>query len=341
MSKQIAEFNEFATQLKEFETKYDNVVYDMDDKKANKQARSDQRSIGSIVAKVEVARKDAKAPYKLKCDEIDAEGKSLTTKFRDIQAKIKTQIAAHEEKVKAEEEALLKKLTDIRDFKQRSLFSNTSEEVKELITELANIGIDDSYKHLEQPATEEREIILEEMKMQYGKVLQSEKDAKELQALREAQAKQAQIDHDKRIAEEAAERARIASEKAAQDKIDAANAEALRVKQEAEKAILDAKVAEEKAKQDLIDAEANIEREKAQAIEDARIKDEEAKAIIAVEEACKQAEIKAKKAKIEHIEKIHSEAVASFIGHGLSQEGAGRMVELIATKGIEHISIDY
>lgn len=319
----LVEFNKFETQLQEFKDKYDDVVYDMDDKKQNKQARSDQRSIGTIVAELNRTHKELKAPLLEKTREIDAKRNQIKDDLQGVQTKIKDQIKIHEDKQKAHEDALNEKFNNIRSFKDKCMFANTSTEIEELLTKLVDISIDASFEHLQEVSEEQREQIITELKETYGRLLKSEKDAVELAELRAKQAKQDQIDRDRVIAENAAREAREQVEAEAAALVNKAKAEA------------------ELAIQEKKRAEAKIEEQKAQAVAQERLRVEREEAEARAEEAAKKAKINAAKAKKAHVNKICREARDSLTEQGFHVDVANSLIALVRDGKIKNISLNY
>ncbi len=111
----IDAFTEFESQMTAFRAKYDNVVYDLNDKKQDKQARSDRYAIGQVIANLDRKHKEIKAPLKERVDLIDKERKRIKDQLLETQHSIKAQIEAHEEKLKQIAEALQKRIDQITD----------------------------------------------------------------------------------------------------------------------------------------------------------------------------------------------------------------------------------
>lgn len=328
--KELKEFNEFETQLKEFENKYDNVVYDMSNPTENKQARSDKFSIGKIVAKLDKAHKEAKAPHLEKCNEIDVKRKFLKDGFRATQLKIGSQIEKHELEIEEHAQILQDKINVISFAADFEISNPISSDYELRIAALKNIVIDESYEHRQENAENERVRILEKLETLYSKAIQSEKDAKELQDLRDKQAAQEIINRDAIIATEAANKARHEAEKAAQDKIDFANAEAKRIEKENEQTLLNVKLEKEKAIQAVKDTEMQ-----------ARLKIESDNRLAQEKTDIENAKIERKKATQKHRQKIHTGIKESLIKSGINKELAVKVTQSLINGEILNIKVEY
>ena len=115
MSTEVAEFKEFDANLAEFEAQYADRVYNLDDPGDNKQARSDQRAIGVVIANLGRAHKAIKEPMMKDIKVLDAEKKRLETRLRGVQGGIKDQIAEYDAAQERHEEELLARVSLIRE----------------------------------------------------------------------------------------------------------------------------------------------------------------------------------------------------------------------------------
>ena len=184
------------------------------------------------------------------------------------------------------------------------------------------------------------------------RITQQEKQAAELEELRQKQAKAEQEQRDREIAEAAAEKARQEAEAKAQrerEDVDRRAAESRQREENAKaaeaKAVRDAELAKEEqaaaAKQAKIDAENEREAsEKRQALAVEQAKQAEAKRI-ADEEAEQKRLAEAREADKEHRISINRAAMVDFIAAGLSEEDAKNAVRAIAKKQVRNISIQY
>jgi colicin import membrane protein len=166
-------------------------------------------------------------------------------------------------------------------------------------------------------------------------------------------AEQARIEHERRIAEEAAERARLAAEAKAKAEREESERNAREAAEAAERAKREAIEAAEKAERDRIEAEERharelqaaqnrikAEAEKAAQQERERIEAEQRR-IQAEQEAKAKAEAKAAANK-EHQRKINSAIVSQLICYaGISDTQAKSVVKAVLSGQVDRVSINY
>lgn len=335
MTTEIAEFKPFESQMAEFKKKYDGVVYDLDDEKQEKQARSDRYAIGKVISKLDDAHKKIKEPLKIQVDLIDGERKRIKDELLDIQNKIKDQITAHEDKIREHAEMLQDKVDRIVALGQFGEFENpTSTQLRERIAHLESIEVDDSYEIRKADAALAQIETNKLLNALYDKQKQYEDEQAELERLRQEKEERDRKEREEQIRKEAAEKAKREAEEAAAKAKREAEEKTRREREEAER--------KAKAEQERIQAEADRKvREAKEAAEKAAQVERDR---IAAEEAEKKrlADIEAKKKeKQAHRAKIHKAAKASFIKEGFSEEDATRIVELIKDGKINHVIIEY
>jgi len=322
---QLVEFDPFRAKLAEYHKRYDNVVYDMDNEDQNKQARSDRLAIGKEIAALDRKHAEIKAPLLERTRILDGARKDIKDDLLDIQSKIKSQIEAHEAKI-AEHQAMLQAKVDYFENHLAFLTSMgqpTAAVMRGLLIEIKAIDVDDSYEHRKADATLAQIDAIKKLEAMIGEAEKREAEQAELEALRKAEAERAQKEREAQIAKEAAENARRDAEAAKQREIEAAQL----AQRKAEE---DARLAEQQA-QAQVEAAAKAERE--------RIEREQQEAA-AKAEAERQAE-EAKKAKVQHRNKIHKEAKASFIAAGLDEQTATQVVTCIKDGLIKHVQVVY
>jgi len=150
----ITEFSEFESKLQTFKSKYMDVVYDLSDEEQGKQARSDRLTIGKVIASLDRAHKDLKAPLKEKVDLIDGERKRIKDELLEVQGSIKSQIETHEKEIADHMEMLQGKVDAVclpDDFDTMSLL--TVIQIQEFLDNYKSIDVDDTYEHRKADAT--------------------------------------------------------------------------------------------------------------------------------------------------------------------------------------------
>lgn len=251
-SNKIVEYNEFESKLKEFEARYIDVVYDMEDDEQIKQAKSDGREIGKFVRKLDKKHDIIKAPHKAFTDLIDSERKRIKDSLELVKKRIVDQVKAHEKKIQDHEEMLQNKVDCFEILKEFIHAYPDSDLIIDRIEECNVIIIDDSYEHRKADATLAQVDTIKYLNSLLKETKKRELEQAELNRLREEQQKREQQDRDNKIKEQAAEQARN-EERLKADKEKADNA----------KSVIDYEKKLEKERQDKINAEnALIEAEK-------------------------------------------------------------------------------
>ena len=346
MSTAIAEYSEFEAKMAEFKKSYDNVVYDLSDPVQEKKAKSDRRTIGTVISALDKKHDEIKAPLKAQVDLIDGERKRIKDELLGVQDKIKSQIKAHDEAIWKHSVMLQGKVDEIVNLGVFGEFETpTADQILERIAQIEEIDVDASYETRKADATLAKVDTLKSLNALYEKQKQYEEQQAELERLRkekeerdrlarEEQIRKEAAEKAKREAEEAAERAALEAEQKA-EKARQEAAEAARREQEAIQAEADRKIAEAKAK---AEREAQEERDRlaSAAAEEKRMAEIKAKA----KREREAAEAK-KKENQAHRAKIHKAAKASFVKEGFSEADATKIVELVRDGKIAHVVIEY
>lgn len=239
----------------------------------------------------------------------------------------------------------------ISQFSGRINLLSNSDSIKQAIVEIEAIAIDESFQEFANDAAIAKDAALTSYRQSLESELQREAEQAELARLRAEALERERIEHDRQIAEAAANKARAEAEAKAQAerqaaekaRIEAENkAEAARVNAEREQARLIAeaealKLREEKAQRDAIEAAKQAELDKQAAIEAERVRIE--REAVAKRLAEKQAEA-ARQASKEHVRKINQEALAALVSI-VTEEQAKEIIKLIAKGSVPHISIKY
>lgn len=345
MSTQVAEFKPFEANLAEYKSRYEGVVYDMTDKKQEKQARSDRHAIGKVVAELDRTHAAVKAPLLEKVRLLDGERKRIKDDLQAVQGGIKRQIEEHEARLQAIEDALIARVDEIRELAE---FENHPDSalIQERINKLSEITVDDSFSHYEAKAAEAHIQAAATLAALYTKAKKAEEEAAELARLRaEAEARE-RADRERRIAEEAAEKARREEqEKAERERQQREEHERIQ-REEQDRAVREAQEAAALAEKRRQEAEERAERERVEAQH--RQEEAERKAVERAEreqrerEDRERAEQEKREANKRHAAKINRAAVAALVKEsGLSEDQAKAVVSAIAKRLIPAVSIAY
>lgn len=179
------------------------------------------------------------------------------------------------------------------------------------------------FEEFEADAHRAKEAALAKLKAAFAEHEKREAEAAELARLRAEAAAREQADREARIAQEAAGRARMEAEAKAAAEKKAADDAARRDREAAERRELELKLQAEQAERRAAEAEAKAKR------------DAESKA------AAEAAEIARREADKEHRATINRAALAALVDAGIDEATAKRVVEMIATKKVPHVSISY
>lgn len=152
MTTQIAEYSATEAALAGLKEKFGSVVFDVTTKDGMKDAKAARNEVRSYRTALEAKRVEIKAPALERCRLIDSEAKRITSALEEIENPIAEQIAAEENRIKAEQEAkeaafrakveaIQRNLADIRELPVKN-FSATSERVQQVIDDLEGMKID-------------------------------------------------------------------------------------------------------------------------------------------------------------------------------------------------------
>lgn len=258
----IQEFSDFDTKLAEFRDRYDNVVYDLEDPKQNRQARSDRFAIGKVVANLDRAHKELKAPLLEQVRLVDGERKRIKDDLLGIQNRIKSQIEEHEARIKAAEEAVQKRIDSISvlaEFDEWSVPATSGQIKQRIAVLLASNPEAVEYEPRQADAAlayRQTERTLTDM---LAKRVTYEEEQAELERLRAEKEARERQEREDRIRREAEEKAKREAEELARKKAEEAKRREQAIRKEKERAEAAAKQAEERRK---AEAEAATKREK-------------------------------------------------------------------------------
>lgn len=196
-------------------------------------------------------------------------------------------------------------------------------ELRATITEVEGVKIDDGWEEFVSEAALAKDRALVSLRAALVVAKKREAEAAELARLRTEAAAREQKDREERIAREATERAQREAEARAAAAAKAAEDAARRERETSERRELELKLAAEQAERRAAEAEAKAKR------------DAEAKAAA---EALETARREADKA---HRGRIIRAAIDAFVEAGLGEESAILVVELIATKKVPNVSLNY
>ncbi len=350
----LAPFDAFSASLAEFKKRYDDVQYDMDDPTQNKQARSDQRAIGGVIAELDRTHKKIKSPLLEQVNLVDGCRKEIKDDLLGVQLKIKTQIADHEAKLQAEIDRVQELVDSLRMPEHIGAPGQapTPSEVQEVIDRVEDVMVTEQlFGDRHDEARTLQDATLAELFVMLTAAEKREADEAELERHRKEQTEREQYDRDEKLkadakadAERDAQERLAAAEKSRQE----AEAKAARDKADATKR---AQAAKEKAKRDAAAAKAKAEADKVAAVEAERQRAADAKAEADALAERARAEEEARKADAEHITAVNELAAAAFntlVEQAKAESGSemvelhgSYLVEMIAAGKIPNVTLNY
>lgn len=348
----IAAYDPFRAQLAELKESNSKIVFDYEDPKGNKDARSHVFQLRKTKTAVDNARKEAKKQSLEYGRKVDSEGNEIITQIESMIDVHNKPLKAIEQKEKDRKVEIEERFDEIVGIRQLVVSTFMSKLIAEHIDDLKKLEPDDSFDEYMAEATREHKLsmlFLQEA-LEIAKTAEAEKA--ELERLRQEQTAREQKEREEQIATEArleaerkAEAQRIeVEEKAEADRIEAErkaesdrkaakeNEERIeREKQEALKreqaAIREATEAEERhkkeQKQAVIDAEARVQREAEEAVEVERVKAQK------------------REANKKHRATINNKAVDCLVAGGIPKDMAKTVITIIAKKEVDYVSISY
>lgn len=322
---------------KHIETLINEVSAIVDDHTPDIETESGRKEIASLAYSVARSKtylddkgKELVSDWKKQAKAVDATRKLWRDRMDEIKAKARAPLDEWE----AKEEA--RKALHIGSIDQLIDVINTAASIDEIdVLDAYMVSILDMESREFEEYTERAESLIPNAKAAIESrivALQKiEEDRQELERLRKESADREQKEREEKLKREAAEAEREKVEKEKQAAIEVERRESARIEAEKNAAIEAQKKAEDEARQAKIDAERKaleaVEREREAA---------EAKRLAQIAEAEKR------EANKKHRAKINNESLACLVEHaGLSEDDAKKVIESIAKRLIENVSISY
>lgn len=267
----LAVYDPFMVQLAEFKKENALMVFEYEDTKGNKAARSYVHKLRQSKAAVESARKSAKAEHLETGRKIDAKAKEITTELQEM-------IDVHKDELDKIEQRETDRIKDIKDAIDNIAALALADAVdlaqmRNNLSLVKDTKIDDSFAEFANDAATTKDLAVTTLESAIAKAVAHEAEQAELSRLREEAAQRERDDREAEIAAKAkADAEREAKQREAglkakaeadkQDAKDAAEVAKLEVKQrevvakeKAERAKLKLKLEKEKAEKARAEAE--------------------------------------------------------------------------------------
>ncbi|PHR03340.1 MAG: hypothetical protein COB29_13280 [Sulfitobacter sp.] len=322
LTNDITAYKPFQVQLSDLEKENKKLVFDYEDKKGNKDARSHiykLRQSRSAVEKVRVAEKKESFEHGKK---VDAEAKVITDKFGvmiEVHAKPIREIEEREETRKADIAARIERMSSLA-----SGISNlSSSEIGERLSELKAIDLNESFGEFLAEAGTTKDSALTALEDAHTAALKGEAEQAELIKFRKEAEEREQKDREEKIRLDAAANAKADAERKAADEKAEIERKAQAEKDAAEKRELTLKLEKEDA-----------ERRAAEAVEQAkREQQEEADRL--------EAESKKREANKRHRTSVMKKAMKALVTGGIPKDHAREALNLILSGTVPNVSISF
>ena len=327
-------FADFQEQIKQAKKLNEQTVFDYEDKKGNKEARSHIYKLRQSVSAIEKVRKAEKAESLAYGKEIDSVAKSLAGELREM-------IAVHEDPIKAIEEREKQRIELIKEninfFTFYTQNENTQKplfEIKLILDSVNEKEINESFDEFVETAElakfkavdflTKKITEIEKTELEEKKRIEEQAKLEQQEAIeREAKAKAEQVEREKQIAIEAKEQAEREAKQREHNAKQQQIAELERVEREKKEAI---KKAEHEAQEKILAEKKRIADEKA--------RDEHNKKVIADKEAKRQANRA-------HQKRINNTVLEYLKQLGCDDELGKSIIKSMAKNEIPNVTINY
>ena len=312
--------------------KFEGVVWDFSKKKDRDTVASLAYKVGRSKTAIDAEGKKLKEQYTVFTKKIDAERKLAREQLEAEQARIRKPLDEWVEAREAHIQAIKDRISAF-DSGRVDAFSS-SDLIKQVISEVEAIAIDESFEDFANEAAIKKDAALNSFKKSLEEALKREAEQAELERLRKEQLEREQRERDERIAKEAADNARIEAE-----------AKALAEKQRFEREQKEQAELTERQQREAAEREARLIAEKEEAelraqqaavMERQRIEREQA----AKEEADRKAE-EARQKNQAHRKKICGEALQGLLALDVDEAKAKEILQAINKGKIAHVSLNF
>jgi hypothetical protein len=335
------------------------LVPDITTVKGRKEIASVAYAVAKTKTYLDGLGKDLVDKYKEIPKRIDANRKVIRDALDDLKDEVRAPLTQYEEAESARVEALQTRLARLNELGTSASIEIAAADLQAMLLEVEQTALDDSWQELLPQATVAKELAAKRLGETLATRQKYEAEQAELEELRKKQAEQERIDRERRIAEQAAEQARLLEENRQRLEREAAQHR----EQEAQRQTQAALEREEQARRDADASE--LARQQAEARRIAEAEQAEQRRLQAEEYARRQAEEAATRAaeqerhRIEHEQRLKEEADAArsadvehrrtinqnilmdLMGLGIEEDKAVTLIKHIASNKIAHLTINY
>lgn len=305
---------------------------DISTAKGRKEIASFARKFSTAKAYLDKLGKNLSDEYRAKIAPINVERNKIETCCNELRDQIRKPLTDWED---AEKERVQRHENAIQFINNHlEVEFEDSAHVAKLIEMVKGVMVGEVFEEFELAATKAKDAVLTQLEAKFIVLQNAEKEKAEADRIEKKRLEKEQKEREEKIAKEAAEQA-------TKD----AKAKTAEKDRKAKQAVIDAKAATEKAKRETKEAEDRAERERKEAAGKA---EKEREAAVEAEKKRQADQIKADKeadekrqANKRHRNKIHKEAKASMLEHGISEEDATVFVTMVKDGLVKNITIDY
>ncbi|WP_324042082.1 coiled-coil domain-containing protein [Aeromonas caviae] len=327
--------------LADIRQKATSLVPDITTAKGRKEIASIAHAVARTKTYLDGLGKEQTDKFKEIPKRIDANRKQIRDTLDALKDEVRAPLTQYEAAEEARVAALQSRLARLNELGSSASIEIAAADLQVMLNEVEQNALDDTWQELLPQATVAKELAAKRLGEALAARLKYEAEQAELEQLRQKQAEQDRIDHERLIAEQAAEQARREEEnrqrlerEAAQHREQEAQRQAQVAQQAAEQARRDSEAAELARQQ----AEANAAR---QAEEAAARAAEQERQRIADEQRQKAAEDAARAADMEHRRTIDNAILMDLMGLGIDEGKAINLIKHIASNKIDHLTINY
>ena len=335
------------TLYKQVEAEVSAEVPDVETVEGRKRIKSLAANVASSKTAIDKPIRDYLRAIKEQPKLLEKNARESCERFDALKAKLLAPLDA----AQAAQDALLERLAEI--LRLCSDVGTDAATARSMAVESEAVDLAAFWPELAKKAKAAKEAAVSACMVTVERLEREEAQAAELERLRLEAAAREQEDHDRKIAEQAAETARLASEQRAREEREAVERRAMEAKQREESAKLEAerqrqlaeqaearrKADAEAAEQRRLEAEANAQR---QAQEAAQRAAEAERQRAAAEAAEIERQAKAREADKNHRIAVNRAALAALVAEtGLTEEQCKAVIRAIGQKLIPAVSISY
>ncbi|MCM1963202.1 hypothetical protein NCY62_13940 [Acinetobacter pittii] len=301
--------------------KFEGVVWDFSKKKDRDTVASLAYKVGRSKTAIDAEGKKLKEQYTVFTKKIDAERKLAREQLEAEQARIRKPLDEWEEARKAHIQAIKDRISAF-DSGRVDAFSS-SDLIKQVISEVEAIAIDESFEDFANEAAIKKDAALNSFKKSLEEALKREAERAELERLRQAEILRQQQEREAQIAREAAEKATREAEEKARFEAERVQREKTEAEQREARLVAEKEAAELRAQH-----AAEAERKRIEAEQAAKI------------EAERKAE-EARQANQAHRKKICNEALKGLVALGIDEAKGKEILQAINKGLVPHVSIKF